>query len=265
MTCLCLTLFPLQAKDVIKMQRPLLSYDKRAKHKDEVIHSALALSKSKFGDYDFIEVDVDMNTGRALKELQAGKHINAFIASADPSWDRDAKAIKIPIRLGMLSYRLLIIRKQDSDIFANIKSRKDLSRYYAGLQPHWSTTNIFTNHNLNIILGHEFDSLFLMLRKNRFDYIPRAVYEAYDELNQRPHLQKDIVIAPNIALYIPSATYIYVAPNEPEIYNRLNYGMTQLVDSGQLRAIFNKYYAEEFDLADIKNRTIIKLDNPLFD
>jgi len=253
-----------EAKDVIKMQKPLLSYDKRAQHKDEVIHTALELSKAKFGDYEFTEVDVEMSTGRALKELQAGKYINVFIASADPTWERDAKAIKVPIRLGMLSYRLLLIRKQDADVFAKLTTRNDLAQFFAGLQPHWSTTNVFKLHNLNVIHGHEFDSLFLMLRKKRFDYIPRAVYEAFDELEQRSELQQDIVIAPQIALRIPSATYIYVTPDEPGIYQRLSFGMTQLQQSGQLRQIFDKYYADEFRRAELDKRTIIELENPLF-
>ncbi|WP_111978189.1 ABC transporter substrate-binding protein [Algibacillus agarilyticus] len=256
--------FEAYAVDSVKRLKPILSYDKRAKHKDEVIRSALEASVPKFGQYEFVEVNVDMTTGRALQEIHNGDLINIFIAPASPEWESKSIAIKTPIRQGLLSYRLLVTLEEHLPLFANIKTLEQLSRLSAGLQHSWVTDDVYKIHNLNVVYGNEFEGLFLMLKKKRFHYIPRAVYEAYDELKQRRSLIPNAVIEPNIALYIPMATYIYVSRNAPQIATRINHGLQEITRNGQLKAIFDRYYAEDVKRARLHERTIIRIDNPNF-
>ena len=145
-----------------------------------------------------------------------------------------------------------------------MKTFEQLSQLTAGLQSSWVTTEIYNELEMNLVKSHTFEGLFLMLNKQRFDYLPRAIYEAFDELNVRKAQIENVVIEPNIALYLPMVTYIYVSKTEPRLATRLKSGLEKLLVSGELKTILDKYYEEDIKQADLKNRTIIEIPNPNF-
>lgn len=252
------------AIDNIKMLRPLLGEGKRAKHKDEVIKRALEVSKVKYGNYTFSAINVDMTSSRALASIQSGRLINIFIAPASEKWEKDSIPIRVPIRLGLLSYRLLLVNKDQAYKFEHVESLKDLKEFTAGLQTDWITTDAFNASQMNSVIGHNFEGLFLMLKKKRFDFIPRAIYEIYDELDNRKKILSNITIEPTLGLYLPMATYVYVSQSAPKIAERIEYGLNILVKTGELKRILMRYYAEDIQRANFKNRKIIRIKNPYY-
>ncbi|MEP0356766.1 hypothetical protein [Paraglaciecola sp.] len=251
--------------DKIKVLRPLLKSDKRTQHKDEVIYRALEATTPEFGPFTFETVDVDMTPGRAFSSMKTGELINTYVAPANRLWDRSTIPIKIPIRKGLLSYRLLLINQLDLPKFEKVKTLDDLNHLTAGLQKNWATTKVFNDSNINMTVSHTFEGLFLMLEKQRFNYIPRAIYEVFDELNNRKSQLKNIIVEPNLALHIPMATFVYVSKDYPEIAKRIEAGLKKMVANGELQAILNKYYAEDIDRANLETRRIIEIKNPYFD
>ena len=170
--------------------------------------------------------------------------------------------IKIPVRLGLLSYRLLLINKSKLSLFTSVKTKEDLSKLNAGLQYDWVTTTVFKENNMRFTPSHKFSSLFEMLKQDRFDYMPRAIYEIYDELNMRKADLADIIIEPTLAIYIPMATYVYVSPKEPRLAKRIETGLRKLIANGEMKIILDKYYKEDIQRANLKQRTIINIPNP---
>lgn len=251
--------------DQIKVLRPLLKSDKRTLHKDEVIYRALDLTASEFGPFTFETVDVDMTPGRAFASMKTGELINTYVAPGNKLWDQSTIPIKIPIRKGLLSYRLLLINQADLSKFENVKTLDDLNNLTAGLQTNWATTKVFNEAKINMVVSHTFEGLFLMLEKQRFNYIPRAIYEVFDELENRKSQLKNIIVEPNLALHIPMATFVYVSKNFPEIANRIEVGLQKMVSNGELQTILNKYYAEDINKANLGSRRIIEIKNPYFD
>lgn len=252
------------AVDTVKILKPLLGHDKRSKHKDEVILRALQVTVDEFGPYEFRTVDGNMSPGRALISMHEGELINTFIAPSNEEWNKNTIAIKIPVRQGLLSYRLLLVNKSSLDKFSKVKNIEDLSKLSAGLHHDWVTTGIFKQAGMKTVTAHNYEGLFLMLSRARFDYIPRAIYEIYDELNTRQDQLKNVVVEPTIALYIPMVSYVYISPNQPRLAKRIETGLKKLITTGEIKDILNKYYAEDIERADLKNRTIIKINNPDF-
>jgi hypothetical protein len=250
-----------RANDTIKMLKPILGADKRADHKDEIITRALELTVPEFGPYEFETVNVDMTTGRALTETKSGELINLFIAPHSKVWDEGAIPIKIPIRQGLLSYRLLLVNKQHLHKFKNIENMDDLKHLIAGLQENWVTTSIFKELGFNLVVGHNFEGLFQMLDRGRFDYFPRAIYEIYDELNSRKSKLQNVVIEPTLAIYLPTKTYVYVSPSAPRVAKRIEAGLSELLESGEMKQILETYYGEDILRANLSNRKIIKIEN----
>lgn len=260
-----LTITESNAVDNVKMLQPVLAEDKRARHKEEVILRALEISEQKFGSFQFESVNTDMTPSRSISSLKTGELINVFIAPANKTWESATIPIRVPIRFGLLSYRLLLIDKKNLHKFEKVKSLSDLKALWAGLQKDWVTADIFKASNINAVLGSNFEGIFLMLKKNRFDYIPRAIYEIYDELQNRERTLEDIIIEPKLALYIPTATFVYVSSATPRIAKRLEYGLKALASNGELKRIFNKYYEEDIAFANLAGRRVIQIRNPYYE
>jgi hypothetical protein len=252
------------AVDTIKLLKPLLVDDKRSKHKNEVIIRALQITAEEFGPFIFEPIEMSMTPKRAFISLKRNQNINAYIGPSDEAWGNEVITIKIPIRQGLLNYRLLLVHQSQLALFSKVKNLDDLSQLNAGLQHHWATTKVFESHGLKVTTTHNFEGLFQMLKRSRFDYIPRAIYEAYDELESRQPDLKNIVVEPTLALYLPMATHIYISPQEPRIARRLEIGLRKLIANGEIKTILDKYYAEDISRANLKNRRIIKISNPTY-
>lgn len=230
----------------------------------EVLRRALEITEKEFGPFTLEVIDIVLSSNREVKVVEEGDILNVTITPANAYWDARITPIKVPIRLGLLSYRLLLINKAGIDNFKGVDNLNELNELHAGLLNHWKTTGIFKAHNLSRIETLDFESLFLMLSKARFDYIPRGVYEAYDEIAAHQPEIDNIMIEPNLALFLPTITYVYVSPKTPKIAKRLKAGLHKLLSSGELKKILHKYYAKDIKRSNIKQRTIIEIENPYY-
>lgn len=204
-----------------------------------------------------------MNDDHAFVELKAGRTINVHFAFTRPEWEKDTLPIRIPIRRGIVNYRLLLVNEQDLDQFKDIKSAEQLKRLKAGLQTGWATTEIMKKAGFNVIEGNSYDGMFDMLTRRRFDYFPRGINEIFDEVEQRSGETNTIVIEPTLALYIPAATYIFVSPKNPRLARRIETGLELMIEDGTLQEIFNRYYSKDIEKSGLATRRIINIENPL--
>lgn len=241
----------------------LTSFDKKENHKKEVIERALSITEPEFGPYKFETFDISLVRGRALRVMQKGDLFNLVISLASKDWDEAAIPIKIPLRMGANSYRLLLIHQDYLFRFNKIKTLEDFKSLSLGLDSDWTITRVFKDLNFNVIDATSYNSALSMLEDRRFDYIPRGVNEVFYEVNQSEDL-KNIIVEPTLALKIDLATFAYVSPKHPRIAKRLEIGLTKMSTNGELEKIFNKYFLEDIKRANLKSRRIIEIENPLF-
>jgi len=258
-----LMLLPLaQAVDIVRFEKGQSKMDMRILFKEEVLSEALLHTVESHGPYELQLSANPMSVSRAIKQLASGNGLNVYFAITTKSWEQQAIPIRIPVRRGLLSYRLLLINKVNKALFENVRTGEDLKKLAAGLQAGWATTEIMQNSGFLTELGNNYDSMFYMLAGGRFDYLPRGVNEIFDELDQRSKFMKGLIIEPTLALYIPSPTYIFVSPRSPRLAARLQLGLEMMLKNGTLENIFQKYYAQDIKRANLKDRTIIRIDNP---
>ena len=119
------------------------------------------------------------------------------------------------------------------------------------------------NLGFNIVDTYSYDTLFEMLSKGRFDYTVRGIYEINDEIQSRKDKIDNIIIEPNLALYIPAPAYFFVSPKFPQIAKRIKFGLELMVENGMLEDIFNATYSHYIKEAQLDRRTIINIGNPL--
>jgi hypothetical protein len=161
--------FQAKAIDIIKMNEgESAKLDKRSEHIYEGIERALELTVPEYGPYEFNTLINSMNRNRALPEIIRGSNINIYISAATKEWDNKTTAIKIPIRMGLLNYRLLLIHKNDLEIFSQVQTIDDLKKLTAGLRNGWATTDIFQEMGMKLQKTQNFEGLFSLLNTHRF-------------------------------------------------------------------------------------------------
>ena len=247
--------------DHIRYEKGQSALDTRNSYKEEVLRLALAHTVDDYGAYKITTDAPRMNALQARKQLSTGKLLNVFIALTNEDWEKEAITIKIPVRKGLLNYRLLLVHKDDLPLFDKIKTIDELKALTAGLLFGWSTTTMMKEQGFRIKKGNNYDGIFKMLDMHRFNFLPRGLNEIFDELSQRKDILKNVVIEPHLALYIDAPSYIFVSPKHPRIAKRLEEGFERMIKDGSFDALFHKYFDQDIRKADLNNRLILKIEN----
>ena len=126
----------------------------------------------------------------------------------------------------------------------------------------WTMTSIEREQRLlPVETSSSYDSLFLMLRAERFDYFPRAVLEANAEL-QHMHID-DLTLDRHLVLHYPTALYFFFSPQKPQLADAVRQGLELALADGSFDRLFQQHHADDLRRARLDQRRIIELDNPL--
>ncbi|NMR25280.1 transporter substrate-binding domain-containing protein [Pseudoalteromonas sp. NEC-BIFX-2020_015] len=194
---------------------------------------------------------------RAIRLLGEKNGIDVFWGATSSTWEKQAKAILIPIDKGLLGYRIPLVNIKDKELFANVTHSGQLRTFLFGLREDWPDTAIFINNELHTqIYGQGADPI-EMLKARRIDALP------YDIFDLAQNYGDDIVHDKYIAIRYPSALYFFVANKDAILYEQIKSGLLAAIADGSFDELFNRYFAKTIELADLKNRRIIELVNPL--
>ena len=251
------------AEDVIKISQGQSKKDLRTKYTYEVLDTALKLTEPEYGPYRIDIVGAGKPNVRALKLLQLGEVINVALAITRPQWEETTIPIRIPVRMGLLNYRLLAVHKDNLEAFQGIDTIEELKKLSVGLRLSWATWDTMRKQNYNVVNSYTYDSTFAMLQERRFDYIPRGMHEIYGELDIRRQEHPDLTIEPNLALFIPAPYYVFVSRKAPRIAERMRAGLELMVQQGIFRKMIDRHYGEHIERSNLDNRTILNVGNVL--
>ncbi|MCF2949840.1 transporter substrate-binding domain-containing protein [Paraglaciecola aquimarina] len=237
--------------------------DTRSNYPYAVLNKALEVSAKQYGEFEVLVAKHLLPNNRTVELLEDGKLLNVIMVVTTPEWEKKTIPIRIPLRFGVLAYRLLAIHKDNQIKFESVVTIDDLKKFTVGLHRNWATWDIMTHLNFKVGSGYSYEALFGMLDKGRFDYLPRGIHEIYDELEIRKSEYPDLVVEPKIALYIPAPFYMFVSPKHPHLAVRLTTGLETMLSDGTLKAMFDKHYSQSIKKANLSERTIINIGNPL--
>lgn len=252
--------FSVNSQDIVRMNTGNQPNDLRPFYKRKVLETALEKTIPAFGPYEIKINEIPTTARRAVVEVQSGKTINLFIGVTTREWEQKNLPIRIPIRRGILSYRLLATNKHNLEKLSKVQTISDLKKLAAGVRLGWATTDIFKQQSFNLYELESLDGLYHMLNRNVLDYIPRGINEIFDEIAIRQ--PNDIVVEPNLILMLPAPTYIIVSPHEKRLAKRIEAGLEIMIADGSLNSLFSQFYADDLKKADIHKRKIIKISNP---
>ncbi|MGJ8679686.1 tetratricopeptide repeat protein [Paraglaciecola sp.] len=247
--------------DLIKTTTGDSALDVRPKYTHAILKKSLELSTEKFGPFELVVIDKALSNDLKRWMIYDGIDINVAMSMASPDWEYLTLPIRIPIRRGVGSYRLLAIHEKNQNTFKDIASVKALKALTVGVQEGWILNEVLDEEGFILVKSTSYDSTFKMLDKRRFDFIPRGIHEVYDELAIREKELSSLMIEPRLAIYLPQPYYIFVSPKAPRIAQRIEFGLEKMIAEGVLQEMFNQYFADFIEKANLSNRTIIHLDN----
>ncbi len=205
-------------------------------------------------------VRLDLNKVRLLMELQQGRQIDVFWGGATKEREDAMQPVRICLMKGLMGWRIPLVSKKNSELFAQVKNLEDLRKLSAGQGYHWTDTQILQNAGIQVERSYEYDNLLKMLMAGRFDYFPRSVMEIWGEVEAHPEV--DMAIDPYVILHYPAAFYFYVHKENAKLAEILQRGLEVAVKDGSFNKLFYEYHRHEIINSHIENRRIIEIKNP---
>src|SRR5690606_9783440 len=137
---------------------------------------------------------------------------------------------------GLMSHRILLIRKGDQAHFDRVQTLDDLRQFSLGQVRTWQDSDILEKSGFKVVKITKKPGLFHMLDGARFDAFPRGANEAWNELAAFPTLALDV--EKNLVLVYPLPTYFFVSKHRPEVAQDLEEGLEKMLADGS----FDRYF-----------------------
>jgi hypothetical protein len=249
--------------DTIRHIRPDSNKDVRNLYYLDALRLALEHTRRDFGDYRLVPVDQNLSQSRAIALLGEGRTLDVLWTMTSRGREQQLRPIRVPLLRGLMGMRLLIIRAEDQGWFDNVTKLDQLRQLRAGQGHDWPDTEILRANDLPLVSVSNYEALFRMLKEGRFDYMPRAVNEPWEEVEAHPDM--DLAVEDSLLLYYPAASYFFVAPHDDRLARRLQLGLERALEDGSLTALFRQHPVNRkaFEKAALLTRRVLRLRNPL--
>jgi len=248
------------SQDVVRFVNSEKFPDPKQSYFVDLLRLTLEASKEKFGPYQLQGVAIEMAQGRTSVMLERNEYIDVAWRMTSKILEQHLQAVYFPLLKGMMGYRIFIIRKNDQQFFNKHMSLQELKLIPLGQGYNWPDTDILINNGFNVARGYD-NYLLKMLARKRFDFFPRAIHEPWIEIKDKP----EFMVEKNLMLQYPAPIFFFVNKSNKRLQQRLDYGLGQLLNNGTFEQFFLNHpiTAGILQKADVKHRTIFKLENPL--
>jgi len=249
------------AVELIKAPMIVNRADTGDKFNFEVLQQALAASEDKYGPYRIQLAKQAMVSSRVLDELERGENLSVAISPYKKAWLGKTLVVPFPVNKGLSSYRMFFTRKDLLPALKQVETLEQLRTFRYGQGRGWSTAKILEDHKFKVVYSESFPSFPKMLKANRFDLFMRGSHEIIWEKQALLGDERNLVIAPDIAIYTYLPSYFNVSKHRPKLANRIEAGIQKMNQTGQLDQLLNKYFGEAIDLINHQPRKVFYLDN----
>jgi hypothetical protein len=243
--------------DVLLYPRPDTPDDERSNYAFQLLQLALAKAGSS---HEVALTPHVMSQGRTVVELAAGTG-KLHILSTMTSRKREEKLlpVRIPISKGLLGWRLLLVRADQTDLFRNAAAIPDLQVYKMAQGHDWPDLAILEANGLHGAAVSSYGSLFDMLKANRIDYLPRSVLEIWQEAARH----RELAVEPYLLLHYPTPDYFFVNRANVQLAEQIRRGLELAIADGSMDRLFFQHYGKLLRQAHLDKRRVLELKNPL--
>jgi hypothetical protein len=210
-----------------------------------------------------IQDTTNFSRNRKLLELISGEVIEFTALPTKPEWEEKLIPIRIPVRKGLQGYRLFFINRQDQKTLSKVETLDQLKAIPTGSGAQWSTTVALEEAGFSVVKGQTKDELKKMLSLGRFVTYGRGIDEIFSERKDLEAQYPSLTVEQEIALFIPHPIYYFVTPKRPDLAERIEQGLREMIADGSFDALFWKYYGDDILRARLDRRRVFRIPNPL--
>lgn len=213
------------------------------------------------GPFRLEDQGLDLAEDRAVVSLNRGLFDVTFMVLTKQR-ERELLPVRIDLTRGVQGFRVFLIRREAQPQFAEVKTLEDLARFDAGFGAQWGDLGALTSNGLPVVTSADGSNLYPMLQNGRFDYFPRGINEAWDNLEQHATQAPDMVIEQRLALFYPLVQCFVVAKSNQGLAARIERGLTRSLEDGSMKRLFLQYHQQDIERAQMGQRRILLLTNP---
>lgn len=228
----------------------------------DLLREAVEHTNAKYGPATLRPSTRLMNEARYLQELQQG-NLDVIWSSTTEERERQMLAVRIPLDKGLLGYRIALIPADRQAAIAGVRDLAGLRRLRVGQGLGWGDIPLYRYNGIKVTeAGYEL--LFSMLDKKRFDLFPRGIGEIFSEFDSRSPSYPGLAVDKTLLLYYPWPYYFFFNRERgAELAKRVEEGMRLMLKDGSYDRFFLQHYGAAIRRAELDNRTLIRLENPL--
>jgi Bacterial extracellular solute-binding proteins, family 3 len=209
---------------------------------------------------ELVPSQAPMNQARSLRELALPQ------SEIDLCWTMTARAlesqflpVRVPLFKGLYGWRALLVRRGESERFAEVRSLRDLAAFRLGQGSHWPDSAVLRHNGLKVRGRGLYNDLLTDLAQGRSDAFPRSVAEIGYELASNADRFE---LEPALLLHYPTAMYFFVHPSQPALARELEAGLARLHANGVFEAEFRRVVAPRLSALGLARRHVLNLENP---
>lgn len=197
------------------------------------------------------------------EEVKSGK-LHIAWGSSNAEVESVLRPVRVPLYKGLMGHRIFIIHKKNQGKFDRIETLDDLKKLRFGQGKTWADTRILEANGFNLVKVNKTPGIFYMTDGERFDAFPRGALEPFRELEKYPNLS-DLTVEKRLMLVYKMPYYLFVANDNNQLAQQLELGLNRAIADGTFDEIFynDPSVKDMFEKANIKNRRVFYIDNPL--
>jgi ABC-type amino acid transport substrate-binding protein len=236
--------------------------DTRVNDLKEILHMALKKTEPEFGSFELRASVLKMNRLRYLSELELGRTINIAWSSTSDEMESRFSPIRIPLRKGILGYRIALIAQEKQALIDQVKSIEDLKKLTVGQGQGWLDVQLYEANGIKVTQA-KYGNLFRMTAYKRFDLFPRGINEIFSEYALHSKESPTLAIEKNLLIYYPWPYYFFFNKSDAALKERIELGLRKMIKDGSFDAIFIKFNGKAIAQANLHGRRLIQINNTL--
>jgi len=230
----------------------------------EILRTALEKTAPKWGPYRMVPSERMTEQRQAFEMKNKTGKLTVMYLSTTPDFERNLVPIHIPVDKNLGGYCVFLIRKGEQPRFDAVKSLDDLHKFSYGLGLGWIDVDILKANGFSVVTGSDYEGLFDMLARKRFDVFLRAAVEVLDEYKQHQVRLPALEIEEHIVFSYPLPMYFWFPKTDEgrRMAVRAEEGMRMMIADGTYDRIFDKYQRWKIERLRLKERRIFRIGNP---
>lgn len=248
---------------IVTHKLPDAASPERVLHEVDILRLALDKTIKEYGPYELRGIP-PMNRTRAMAAMHNNIYPNLVLQMSyeDDLGDQEELAyIPFPLDRGALSYRICFMREELKPQVRSITRIEHLKKFTFGTGIGWADTKVLRHNRLPVIEGSNVLNLFRMTKAGRVDLFCRGPSEYFYE--HRHETALGLTTDTHLALYYPLPKFFFVHKDNQAVLERVKKGLDTAYKDGSFNTLWNKRHRKGLDAANLGNRHIVKMDNPL--